>query len=77
MKGKDLFEYVERLAEKSNDAIRTLSTSESIGFSIPIPRDATQEAVKEVDKKLSDLRWSFKRGMIGHIEYYTLFPYGQ
>jgi len=78
MNSDNLFEYVEMMAEKANDGIRAMRTSKGVGFAIPLPEESITEEVKnEVDIKLSKLMWSFQRCMIGHKEYYVLFPMGQ
>ncbi|MFA5023012.1 MAG: hypothetical protein WC385_01715 [Candidatus Paceibacterota bacterium] len=72
MNPEQLFNHVKGWATKVNGIASIYLMG--MGFAIPIPEEATDEAKTFVDSELAKLAWDFNRCTIGPKEYYVLFP---
>jgi hypothetical protein len=73
MNGVALSTVIKRKAEFVSNMGTSGSVVRGMGFAIPIPEEANEEARKFVDNELADLMWDFRRVRIGRLEYYVLF----
>ena len=75
MNAKELLEHVQGQAVIVNETANSARVRIwGMGFAVPIPDGADEEAKIAVDTELLAVMWEFQRLKIGGREYYVLFP---
>lgn len=76
MNSQELLAKILKRGQRIGEVAGQITISESLGFAIPLPNNATEENVADVSAELLKLRWSFEILKMRGENYIVLFPFG-